>query len=79
MLATNNTSDDDADLRELAARYCGALLAVSSPRTSRPRFMHALKLALVEFSREAIADGMTTQEEEAVFYESVATRIRLIR
>lgn len=77
MLATKTSPGDDLDPRELAARYCDALLVVTPPNLPRERYMRALKLALVTVSQEAIDDGTSTTEAEAEFYESVAARIRL--
>lgn len=77
MVALATVSEDDPTLREMAATYCGALLAVTPQNIDRQHYMRALKLALVTVSQEAIADGTSTREAEAVYYESVAARIRL--
>lgn len=77
MLATKPSPGEEPAASELAASYCDALLAVTPANTPRPLFLHALKLALVEVSRSAVEDGSSCIEDEAVFYEGVANRIRL--
>lgn len=76
MVALAAVTEDDPTLREQAASYCDALLAVTPRNIPRKQYMHALKLALVAVSQEAIADGTSNREAEAVYYESVAARIR---